>query len=820
MAPRKRTKAPNAVAGATTTSLGGVAGGLHPLVAQNQTPQAQANRNRRPVIGPPGPPVNDYTRVNDHSIYNELARDYVREAIETLDTSGNWFSPFQPIQPFGPPNVMYPRTFDYRTGLNLDIQPQRTNVFAMLRTMSRSWGLLRTVIETRKDQFMRMPHAFQVKGAPRKKSKYIDELNAFFVRPDGKNTFSRWKRLLLEDMLVIDAATIFKWKSVTGHPLAYDVIDGATIKPLIDDAGRRPTAPDPAYQQIIKGLPMTNWTEDDIRYAPMRPVPDIPIYGYSPVEQILAEITAGIKRLSYQVSFWTEGSMPELIITAPEAWTPTQLAQYQGMFDAMMSGNTPYKSKVRFVPGGMKPFDIKNANGEALKAEIDEWWARLICYAFSVSPQPFIKMMNRSTAQSAQQQAEEEGLHPVMLWFKEEIMDPIVQEDFGYDDIEFNFLPNPEVDQAKQADILKTYVSTGIMEINEAREQLGLDKMPGGDQLIFETGTGPVPLKETLDAARLRANDVPNEIQRTQEKHTNDMKVDRLKAKQKPVAAVKKAGGVGEDADTPFVEEGSMEDAVTGIFNDHRDEIAATVIAALGAYDLSDHSELSIGEIDDVATGVANVADLSGLEELASELPPYLDPAYVGGGEGMSATLAVSPFEQVHHFALAYAKERAAEMVGMTWEDGMLVPNPDAEMVITDATRNMIKQLVVKALSPPDGQPFDLKYALQDLRDEVKGGYIFSRKRAALIAQVELGMAHNEGSLAQLRAMARAGLDVSKYWSTAKDDKVCAEICAQNAMAGWIPVNHIFPSGHFAPLGHPKCRCKLVGRINPKENEQ
>lgn len=557
----KVTKAPNMAGGAKATSMvAALRGQGHPGVSGGA-------RSTPTGVVAPGSVRRDFSKPIQPSLYNEIAQNTVRDAIASLDTGGNWFSPLQPVAPFGPPNVNYPRTFDYRTGINLDIRPAKLDMFNMLRTMSRSWGLLRTVIETRKDQFMRMPHQFQIKGKPRAKDARLEELNKFFRRPDGKNTFSRWKRLILEDMLVIDAATIYVWRNKLGQPMALDVLDGATIKPLIDDAGRRPSAPDPAYQQIIKGLPMTNWSENDIRYMPMRPLPDMPIYGYSPVEQILAEITAGIKRLAYQVGFWTEGSMPELIISVPDGWSPQQLAQYQGMFDAMMSGNTNFKSKVRFMPGGMKPFDIKNANGEALKADIDEWWARLICYAYGVSPQPFIRMMNRSTAQSAQQQAEEEGLHPVMLWFKEELMDPVIQEDFGYDDIEFVFLPNPEVDQAKQATILATYVKEGIMERDEAREQLGLDSKGGpARELIVDTPLGPMPLKETIEAARLKAQDMPNEIARTAEAHKADVgktKAEAVAAKKPDPAPAPVAGkpaakkpGVGKAA-APLLDEGA-----------------------------------------------------------------------------------------------------------------------------------------------------------------------------------------------------------------------------------------------------------------------
>jgi hypothetical protein len=227
----------------------------------------------------------------------------------------------------------------------------------------------------------------------------------------------------------------------------------------------------------IKGLPMVDFRADEIIYAPMRPRPELPIYGYSPVEQCFLEITEGIRRTLYQLDYWSEGSVPDLIVTVPEGWTPAQISQFQAYTDALLSGNLHQKSKIRFLPGGMKPFDIKSAGGELLKSDYDEWLARIVCFAFSISPQGFVKMMNRATAESSDQAAKEEGLYPLMSYFESEIMNPLIQEHFGYSDIEFKFQPRPEVDALKQAQALQIYVQSGVINVDEARGQLGLPKL-------------------------------------------------------------------------------------------------------------------------------------------------------------------------------------------------------------------------------------------------------------------------------------------------------------------------------------------------------
>ena len=789
------------------------------------------------------------------SPYNAIADKTPPAVIQAIDPA-NWYSPFQPIAPFGPPYVRYPRTFDYQTGINLDYAPARFQTFQQLQVMSRSWGILRTIIETRKDQLLRVPFAFQKRGKPKVKDKWTEKLEIFFRKPDGKTRYQAWKRKYLEDLLVIDAPTIYKWKAVDGTPLALEVLNGATIKPLIDDAGRRPDYPDPAFQQIIKGLPMTNFDETELLYAPMRPTPQMPIYGYSPVEQIYVEVMVGIKRLIYQSNFWSEGSMPELIVTVPDSWTPQQTAMFQAHFDALMAGNLDLKSRVRFMPGGMKPFDIKNANGDGLFGKIDEFWARLICFAFSIPPTPFIAQNNRATAESAAESAEEEGLHPLMMWDKSEIMDPIIQEDFGYDEYEMNYLPEPEVDQLKQMETVVGYVKEGIWTRNEARDATGKDVMDGGDELTLDTPNGPVPIAETIEANRQVALNKPNELDQAQEKHdvsiagqqqeqkhgAQNQKLDvkeRTEAPPTKKKPIKKVGEVGEDADVPFDVDPlthssaelakarkKLEKAVTGIFEDIAPTIAGRVRNKVRD-ELGMETSPTAEQIADVAQSVADDIDLSEMDQIVEPTQEVLADVAKASGDHTASRLRVavgdeygSLISQVHQEAIDYAEARAAEMVGKKWVDGVLVDNPNAEMVISDTTRDKIKDLVIRKLSPiaEEEKPFNLQWAIEDLVDDVTGSPLFSRTRAALIAQAEVGMAAGHGNLASLEiAKKTTGMDIRKRWSTSHDEKVCLEVCMPNELVGPIPLELPFPSGDFAPLAHPRCRCALVGVVNHSE---
>ncbi len=70
------------------------------------------------------------------------------------------------------------------------------------------------------------------------------------------------------------------------------------------------------------------------------------------------------------------------------------------------------------MPGGVAKTFIPTKETE-LKSAFDEWLARVVCFAFSVSPQPFTDHVNRATAETAQAAALAEGLAPIQNWVKQ-----------------------------------------------------------------------------------------------------------------------------------------------------------------------------------------------------------------------------------------------------------------------------------------------------------------------------------------------------------------------------------------------------------------
>jgi hypothetical protein len=70
----------------------------------------------------------------------------------------------------------------------------------------------------------------------------------------------------------------------------------------------------------------------------------------------------------------------------------------------------------------------------------------------------------------------------------------VIQDVMGHADLEFAWGELRPADPAEQAKIIDIYVRDGIYAVNEARNLLGLDPVPGGDLPMVYGTTGVTPL--------------------------------------------------------------------------------------------------------------------------------------------------------------------------------------------------------------------------------------------------------------------------------------------------------------------------------------
>ena len=443
-------------------------------------------------------------------------------------TGADWFGPLDPLRPIAPPDIAG-RRFDFPPGYNLVTRPRAYEPigFAELRAFADAYDLLRLVIETRKDQMERQRWRIrpctpsrQRKGAApdADTSKRIAEIESFFQRPDGVTRWKTWLRALLEDMFVIDAATLYCQRTRSGQLCALQQLDGATIKRVIDDWGRTPlpyagddgaTIFPPAYQQVLKGLPAVDYSARDIIYRP-RNVRAHRVYGYSPVQQVLMTVNIALRRQLWQLDYFSEGSIPDALIGVPTSWTPDQIKQFQDYWDTEFAGDLAKRRRAKFVPGEAAA-KVVQTKEPSHKDDFDEWLARIICYAFSVPPQWAVKLMNRATADNQSAQAEDEGLEPTKEWVKD-LIDEIIADEFASSDLELAWLDEDEADPKGLEAVLEGRVKLGAVTLNEMRDALGLDPYTNAaaDRAMVLTATGYLPIEaNTSSPAGLSRGSMP-----------------------------------------------------------------------------------------------------------------------------------------------------------------------------------------------------------------------------------------------------------------------------------------------------------------------
>ena len=410
-----------------------------------------------------------------------------------------YFGPGQPLPPQG--QEAQGRQFDYPFAVNTNYPPRGdtgstiATFPAAVRALADGCDLVRLAIETRKDQMGKLAWVVKPKDIDAESDDRCQMLMDFLSSPDKEHDWATWLRMLLEELLVIDAPVVYPRMTRGQGVYSLDLIDGATLKRIIDNSGRTPVAPAPAYQQIIKGLPSIDYTRDELLYNPRNPRVN-QLYGYSPVEQIITTINiSGF----VQVQLHWEGcsttrkcSAPDLMIACPVDWNPDQIKMMQEYFDGLLSGNTAERRRTRFIPGGMEPHDVKAG---ALKDEYDEWLARVVCYCFSLplTVAFYIKQMNRATAESSQDVALEEGLAPLMQWV-EGLMNQIITRWFKMPDLCFGWKADDELDPLTAAQIAQIYVTAKVVTPDEVREDLGREPLTPEQQELLNPPPPPTVL--------------------------------------------------------------------------------------------------------------------------------------------------------------------------------------------------------------------------------------------------------------------------------------------------------------------------------------
>ena len=322
------------------------------------------------------------------------------------------FAPGMPIVPgaINPPNPDSgrpdPRRYEYQVAQNINITETRLTPFKTLRAAADQIDILRRCIEVTKAKILGLNWDItlgedaaekiiseiggaRVRAMQTARDNYTEDISRvrqFWEQPDKANglLFYDWLNIALEEILVLDAWAIWPQKTVGEDLYGLQILDGSTIKPLIDDRGMRPMPPYSAYQQILFGFPRSEFTaptesettdgeftSDELAYL-IRNRRTTNVYGFSPTERALPLADIYLRRQQWLRAEYTDGVTPELLMKTDANFgnNPDLLRAYENIFNSDLAGQTEQRKRVRLLPVGMEPVQF-DGYGERFKDTLD-----------------------------------------------------------------------------------------------------------------------------------------------------------------------------------------------------------------------------------------------------------------------------------------------------------------------------------------------------------------------------------------------------------------------------------------------------------------
>ena len=430
--------------------------------------------------------------------------------------------PFGPSLPLNPSAInpvrddghADPRRFEYPVAWNVFVTEQRLVPWKILRASADQIDILRRCIEVIKNRVAGMDwdftfspsasetistesgkdHVRAMQSARDQFQEDITRMRDFFQVPDRINglSFKDWVGMLLEEVLVLDALSIYPHPDLKGDLHSFEILDGSTIKPLLDDRGMRPRAPFPAYQQVLYGFPRGEFTAtsddpgqdgsfsaDELIYLPRNRRTHTP-YGYSPTERALPLADIYLRRQQWLRAEFTDGIMPATWFLSDPTFggTPELLRAWENILNDDLAGQTEQRQRARILPNGLTPV-ANSGHAEKFSDAFDEYFIKGICGHFGVMPSEIGFAPASGLGGAGNQDGEAAsgnsiGIEPLVKWLETQISD-LAYKFLGCPrELIFKFDGGRSADTNLAAERLDREIKNGTKTLNEARAEMNL----------------------------------------------------------------------------------------------------------------------------------------------------------------------------------------------------------------------------------------------------------------------------------------------------------------------------------------------------------
>lgn len=601
----------------------------------------------------------------------------------------------------------------------------------------------------------------------------LDQFNEFTSSSDGFYITQSHRKLTGDAFWYIDG----KGANIKGIYILQP--DKVTIN-LGKVAGNNKVIESYTYKDTIKGEPIeVTYDPEDIIHFKI-PNPANYYRGKSTVEAAAEAIDTDTMAIEANMKLFERGLIANFMLSTDKSLTTEQLKQLHTEFRNTYGG-VKNAYKVPILGGGIKPENLQMSNRDAQYLEQQEWLRDKITSMFGNNKAVLgiTNDVNRANAEATILQWKQTTIRSEMKEITDTLNEFLVPRFgtnlvLGFEDL----VPEDEATKAEMAIKMK---NADIITINEAREELGLEPVEGGDEHAFQrterqTQQAPVALRYIKLNKYLRRGGI-FEIQQKQIEEKAAIKQiaksvikTRKKHEQidtKPAESLDKYGRyIKKQLEIADSQYDRFLDATQSFLNKVVDKAVENLPS-----EVQQMQKKQLLPVDDLVT------------EAVFDLTPYLmDVAKQAGGEALALIGEASPSqvidmtdqvkESVQKFSSSMIKTTEDKMIGII-TDGVKQGSSTAQ----------ISQAIRKQM--PD----------------------FTKVQADRIARTELLRTSN---LSSTQAWENSGVVSGKEWDARFDaDAICKQYDGEVVKLDKGFYNEKeFANGN--PPIHPNCRCVLL----------
>lgn len=384
----------------------------------------------------------------------------------------------------------------------------------------------------------------------------IEELENFFRHPNQNDeTFRTLLDKMCEDLLVLDAVSIEKTRFPDGKLAELHFVDSATIRPVYDEFGNQDVEiPLPlkegeetlpvSYLQILNnsqyggpesGDIVAAWPKKDFIHFHMHPQGSMEGFGYglSPLEGVMSVVSNLLNSDNFNSTYFEEGAFPPVILNIVGQINQRDLDAFKEYFYQELSGQF-HRPAILASNQKSEVINLKDfTNRDMQFMEYTMWLAKMLCAAYEMSPEDIgitDTTGSKSVSEVQKDLSESKGYGSILDLFKQVFNQEIVWKDFGYDDLEFDWVATDDTDPDIASQIHDRALKNGSRTLNEVRLSQGLtpyEKFADEPMILGAEGYKPLIAPEETEGDN---EDDPDEV--GGEKPYNEQDVDDIDSKE------------------------------------------------------------------------------------------------------------------------------------------------------------------------------------------------------------------------------------------------------------------------------------------------